>query len=265
MSFQNHSAAFLAAILSGALLTSGNALAADLPVKAPVRAPVVAPAYNWTGFYIGAHVGGGWTDSDWVHVQCNCGGGADMGGPGAHVASADGSGLLGGVQVGFNYQFAPNWLIGVEGQFSWTGIDGEHVWTGGNGDPHTASFDIGWIATLGPRLGYVYGGGFIFVKGGVAWADIDYDHTHLMQAGPTLHAVSSSETRTGWFIGAGLEHALWNQDSWKIEYNFVDLGSKELTLTGNCCSVVFNVDQQIHIVKAGINFRFGGGPVAARY
>lgn len=253
MSFRNHAAAFLTAIVSGALLTSGNALAADMPVKAPVRAPVVAPAYNWTGLYIGAHVGGGWGDSDWVHRHCDCGGGAHGGG-----ASADGSGFLGGVQVGYNYQFAPNWLIGVEGQFSWTGIDGDASWTH-NQEPHTASFGINWVTTLGPRLGYIYGPGFFYVKGGVAWADIDYNHTHMS------HAVSGSATDTGWFVGAGIEHSLWSQWSVKFEYNYIDLGSKDVALTGGNHHVTFNVDQQIHIVKAGINFRFGGGPVVARY
>lgn len=258
MSFQNHTAAFLAAILSGALLTSGNALAADLPVKAPIRAPVVAPAYNWTGFYIGAHVGGGWSSADWAHTHDGE----------SHTGSFDGDGFLGGVQAGFNYQFAPNWLIGVEGQFSWTGIKGDGAFTHG-GEPHTVSSDINWVATLGPRLGYVYGPGFIYVKGGVAWADIDYGHTHLTPQ--VLHVFDGNKTRTGWFVGAGIEHSLWSQWSWKVEYNFIDLGSADVTLNhvggaGGCCSsVVFNFNEQIHIVKAGINFRFGGGPVAARY
>jgi outer membrane immunogenic protein len=78
-----------------------------------------------------------------------------------------------------------------------------------------------------------------------------------------LHAFSGSDTRTGWFIGVGLEHALWNQFSVKIEYNYIDLGSEDVTLS-NHHNVTFDVDQQIHIVKAGINYRFGGPAVLGR-
>lgn len=246
-----------AMVLVGTLLFSGAVLAADMPLKAPVAAP--AP-YIWTGFYVGAHVGGGWSDTDWRHGHCDC---ADMGAPGEFLTSANGNALLGGVQAGYNHQYAPNWLFGFEGQFSWTSIDGTGTWTH-HSEPHTASFDVKWVATFGPRLGYVFDRGSVYIKGGVAFANIDYDHTHLL-ANSTLHAVSGSDTKTGWFIGGGIEHALGNQWSAKVEYNFIDLGSENVTLTG-CCTVRFKVDQQIHIVKAGINYRFGApAAVVARY
>lgn len=246
-------------VLSCTLLFSGSALAADISVKAPVP---VAP-YSWTGFYVGAHVGAGWSDTDWVHEHCNCPGGANMGEPGQFLTTATGNAFLGGAQAGYDHQYAPNWLIGFEGQLSWTGIDGEGAWTGNNGDPHTASFNVNWVATFGPRLGYIFDRGLVYIKGGVALANIDYDHTHLMQADSTLHAVSGSNTKTGWSIGGGIEHVVWRQFTAKVEYNFIDLGSKNVTLT-KCCT--FNVDQQIHVVKAGINYRFGApAAMGARY
>jgi len=245
------------AIVSFALVCTGSVLAADLrPVyKAP---PPITP-YSWTGFYVGGHVGGGWSSVDWAHNHDGE----------SHTGSMDGDGFLGGVQAGFNYQFAREWVIGVEGQIGWTDIKANDAFTH-SGEPHTVSSDINWVATLGPRLGYA---GFhrtlIYVKGGVAWADIDYGHTHLTPQ--LLHAFDGKETRTGWFVGAGIERAFWDRFTAKVEYNFVDLGSKDVTLNhlagaGCCTSVVFKFDEQIHIVKVGVNYHFGvSPPVMARY
>ena len=88
-----------------ALGATGSALAADLSARAPyTKAPVyAAPLYNWTGFYFGGHIGGAFNgDSNF--------GGLTTGNNG------DGR-FLGGLQVGADYQFAPNWVIGAEGQY----------------------------------------------------------------------------------------------------------------------------------------------------
>src|ERR1700693_2603904 len=86
------------------------ALAADLGARAPypTKAPAyAAPIYNWTGFYIGGHIGGA------LHGNNNFNGLA----PGH---SGNGR-FLGGLQGGADYQFAPNWVIGAEAEYSWLG------------------------------------------------------------------------------------------------------------------------------------------------
>src|SRR6478609_7080811 len=87
-------------------LGAAPALAADLAARPYTKAPAyAAPIYNWTGFYVGGHIGGAF------------GGDNNFSGLGG---SNDGR-FLGGVQVGADYQFAPNWVLGVEGQYSWLG------------------------------------------------------------------------------------------------------------------------------------------------
>src|ERR1700709_2759257 len=94
-----------------ALCAAAPALAADLGARTYSKAaPMMAPAavYNWTGFYIGGHVGGAFNDHN------------DNFGAGLANNSDDGNGrFLGGVQVGYDMQVSPNWVLGIEGQYSW--------------------------------------------------------------------------------------------------------------------------------------------------
>src|SRR5215212_3771509 len=88
------------------------ALAADLGARPYTKAPAyVAPIYNWTGFYIGGHVGGAFAGSN---------------GFGGTSDNSDGR-FLGGLQIGADYQFAPNWVFGIEGQYSWVGSNNTNV------------------------------------------------------------------------------------------------------------------------------------------
>ena len=89
-----------------ALGATAPALAADLAAR-PVytKAPVyAAPIYNWTGFYIGGHIGGAFPGNNGFAGTTN---------------SSNSGSFLGGLQVGADYQFAPNWVLGIEGQYSW--------------------------------------------------------------------------------------------------------------------------------------------------
>src|SRR5262245_52680225 len=101
----------LAAMLGMAGNFSGSAIAADMVLKAPPT-----PVFTWTGFYVGAHVGGGWARTEWT----------DPAGPPFDLGSHTATGWLGGFQVGGNYQIG-QWVFGVEGQFSWARLDGNHV------------------------------------------------------------------------------------------------------------------------------------------
>ncbi len=104
----------LAIIASGVALSSAGAADLSRPVR-PAPVPVVLP-YNWTGFYVGGHIGGGWQDGDSTLL----GAPAPLFFPLGTTQSGSGSGFLGGVQAGYNYQLSPNWLVGIEGDISWT-------------------------------------------------------------------------------------------------------------------------------------------------
>src|SRR5579884_3617161 len=93
--------------LAAVLATATSALAADMAMKAP-PSPAVAPAaLDWSGFYIGGNVGYAWSHNDWTIP-------APFGGI---IGTGDRTGVIGGIQGGYNYQFAPTWLIGIQGDF----------------------------------------------------------------------------------------------------------------------------------------------------
>jgi outer membrane immunogenic protein len=229
------------------------AVAADLPVRKAPPAPVYVP-YNWNGWYVGAHLGYGWGDKGVVDVR------GDTGvPPGTQVLEHDVSGWLAGFQAGWNYQTG-NWLFGIEGQWSWTGIDGSGSATVPAG-PLEFATDVDWIATLTARLGIVSDRWLWYLKGGGAWAKDQYTET-VVGVFPTF---TPSETRSGWTVGLGVEYAWGNNWSSKLEWNYLDFGDDQV-LFGVTPA---RIDQKIHIVKVGLNYKFDWGktpaPVAARY
>jgi outer membrane immunogenic protein len=213
----------LAAGVSVVALSTG--FAADLGARPVYKAPVAAaPMYTWTGFYVGAHVGGAFGSNDFS---------GSFGSPGN-----DSNGFIGGGQVGADYQFAPNWLIGVEGQFSGASID-ESTISAGNEFKNK----IGWLSSVTGRLGYVANNVLIYGKAGGAFADYK----------TTIGGIGDSDTRTGWTAGGGLEYMFSPQWSAKVEYQYYDFGKDSYTAVG----FPYEVDSNIHTVKAGINWRFG--------
>jgi outer membrane immunogenic protein len=246
--------------------------AADIAPRMATKAPAVAPIayYNWTGCYVGGHVGWGWGKKD-----VSTGDIPALGAGNTFLAFGDDvDGFLGGVQAGCNYQINPNWVIGVEGQYSWANLKGDFSrdpFLTGKIGRGTFSARTDWTATLAGRVGYAWDRWMIYGKAGVAWAGDKYDIAGLRTLTP--YFLNGSETRTGWMIGVGLEYAFWNNWSAKVEYDYLDFGNKAVTLTGLFAGVVairtnVDIDQQIHVVKVGLNYRFGDygkGPMVARY
>jgi outer membrane immunogenic protein len=237
-------------LAAAAALISAPSLAADLrmPVKAP--AAVVAEAFNWSGFYIGAHVGGGWGRKRWLF---------DAG----TVTSHDVDGIFAGGQVGFNWQ-AGNWVFGIEGEGSWADLDGQSVCPNPAANCRT---EVDWLASLTGRLGYAWGPSLLYVKGGAAWAG---DHYFVrFPATPIFDERSGEQTHSGWTIGGGFEYGFSPNWSAKIEYMYADLGRRGFDFTRiNTGAFVESarVRQEIHTVKFGINYRFNwASPVVASY
>jgi outer membrane immunogenic protein len=224
------------------LISASAASAADLAARPYTKAPVYAPpaaVYNWTGFYIGGHVGGAF------------GGDNNIAAPGFTGNGNDGV-FMGGVQVGYDTQFAPNWVFGLEANYSFLDT---------NGDP----FVNRGLGSVTGRLGYTWGGpALLYVKGGYAWADTrntggfgggTFSDTHI--------------GRDGYTVGAGLEYLFTQNWSGKIEYQYYDFGHTTATFTdalGNITAVGFRNDE--HTIKVGLNYRFNWGapaPLAPGY
>jgi outer membrane immunogenic protein len=238
-------------ILAAAGLALGlmqSASAADLgrPVyKAPP--PMVVAAYNWSGFYVGVHAGYGWGEV----------GSSTFGG------SSDIDGWLAGGQLGWNWQAAGSpWVFGVEVDSSWSNIEASATATAG-GIVATAFSEIDYMGTARLRFGYAWDRVLWYVTGGLAWAN---NEIGASVAGFGVAAgASSSNTHMGWTIGTGLEWALADNWSAKLEYLYADLGAEPYF--GGVGAGGFDADLQVHTVKLGLNYRFnwGKGPVMAKY
>jgi len=271
-------------LTSTALVIGGQAFAADLPVKAPrIAAPV---AYSWTGCYIGAHVGAGRSRTEFSDPGTTAIGffgsapalQQNIAPLGSSIAITGQIGALGGGQVGCDYQFAGNWVIGLAGDFSWANIQGQGVdpfFAGKNGGPLTLTSKTDGLASATGRLGYAFDRLLIYGKGGAAWAHDRYTAQNL----PTLNGnfcgtlaaltpcnPSGTATRWGWVVGGGIEWAFVNNWSAFAEYDHYFFGSKTIQLSDVTVSVGaptagnFNIKQDIDVVKVGINYRFSVGP-----
>jgi outer membrane immunogenic protein len=238
----------LRACVGGLVLAAGTGLcicsaqAADLP-SAPRLAPVVPIAYapevyNWSGFYIGGHLGGGFADSSWSD---------------AFTGASDTfskTGFLGGGQVGVNAQFNAL-VVGLEGDFSWTGLGLKGSGTDSLGD--TLNTKVDWTSTVTGRIGAAFDRLLIYGKGGLALAQ---DQSGLTDTAGNV--ASTTFMRTGWTAGAGIEYAIDRNWSARIEYDYLGFGSKTLDFTTPVVgSVSSNANLNVQEVKAGIDFKFG--------
>jgi outer membrane immunogenic protein len=220
------------------------AVAADMPARTYTKAPVyTAPeaVYNWTGFYIGGHIGGAFAGNN----------------------SLEGSGarFLGGVQGGFDYQFATNWVIGAEAQYSWlTGNSGNGV-AFPAGTLVTANTDQ--IGSVTGRFGYTWGPALVYAKGGYAWRG--NSNIGASVAGTPAAFTTDGNHKDGYTVGAGLEYMFAPNWSAKAEYQYYNFGKTTFT-SGPADIVGVSSRNDEHTVKVGVNYRFGwGGPVAAKY
>ena len=223
------------------------ALAADLAARPYTKAPpIAAPIYNWTGFYIGGHIGAAFNNDNTFNGLVNGGN--------------DDARFLGGVQGGFDYQFAPNWVLGAEAQYSWlANNNGAWLFPGG----YAYTNEQRGIGSVTGRIGYTWGPALLYVKGGYAFAD--NRETLLLNGAPTAFTLNGDH-KDGWTVGAGLEYMFAQNWSAKAEYQYYDFG--RTTFVSPAVLAPFgSFRNDEHTVKVGINYRFnfGGGPVVAKY
>ena len=244
------------------------AFAADM--RAPARAPVVAPvaAYNWTGWYVGAHLGGAWSDVTASDTPIPSAAVANQ--PFLSFDNGD-SGIIGGAQLGYNWQLAPNWVIGVEADFSWTSLKGSTTYAPVPvvvgvplaGSTETMSTNIDWVGTVRGRLGYAWDRTMLYVTGGFAYGSVQYNSVAIFPGG-SVYGFNSDTTRTGYTIGGGLEHGLsMFGGNWtvRVEYLYYNLEGTSGTSfgvpsTAPVGSAYLWDDIELHVVRAGLNYRF---------
>jgi outer membrane immunogenic protein len=243
----------LIAICVASAAFASSALAADLAPRMYTKAPVMSPAYNWTGFYIGGHVGGGWTDEDATLSNTTS---PLLLNPLGTVINGNRSGFLGGGQIGYNYQ-AQNLVFGVGGDFSWTHASETTVTpaTLVPGGVTNSQGTTDWYATLTGRLGYAANNFLFYGKGGAAWIN-EKASGNATALGATLISNTVTDTRSGWTVGGGIEWAFWNKWSAFVEYDYLgfDNRGQTFTLTPGGFTETNTVSTNVSMVKAGLNY-----------
>ena len=274
------SLARIAAAVAASVLASG-AMAADPPRR---MAPI-ATYYDWTGWYLGAHAGARWVEDFDPRIDV-------LGAPILLTGrGGDDTSFVGGGQIGYNRQFAPNWVAGIEGDISWgrnsiTAIDPVGVTSVTNVlNFPTPGFNtvttttvasalqarLGWNASVRGRIGYAVDRWWFFVTGGLAIAEADLRGAQQVTqnisvfrtAGPDL--VSSATTVTpglaaknddilfGPTVGGGVEWAFADQWSLRGEYLYADYGRHTVLLANG---TAFRVDFNTHTARVALNYKF---------
>jgi outer membrane immunogenic protein len=238
---------WIAAVAFAALSTS--ALAADMQAKGP---PPMARAPNWTGCYIGGNGGAAWSNYTGTFLTTA---GMPLPVP-MGLGSAGGSAGSYGGQIGCDYQFDSNWVVGLRGMWDGTtakaSLQGSEIAGAAlivsSLSPETTAF-----GTAVARIGYDVSPALMFYGvGGVAFAQNKYTQ-NITTAAASLNFISS-DAPTGWTAGAGASWMLGpNWDFW-VEYDFLGFPNRTVTTVG-LVSTTNTVSQNVQTILAGLDFR----------
>lgn len=251
-------------LLGGVAVAALAVPAAAADLSYPVKAPVVAfvPAFSWSGFYLGGNAGYGWGEgsapwagyldyyyNSWDSV--------------AYTGGSDPSGWFGGVQVGYNYQFSNNVVLGIEADAQFGSLSDKLNYTSTDDVGGITEQDFGSIrteiesfGTVRARLGYAFDRFLPYLTGGLAWGNVkvseQWDNYFGGVYSPGFSGNASvSDTLWGWTVGVGGEYAFTDNWTVKVEYLYADLG--DINWDSNAST---NVDVKLQTVKAGINYKF---------
>jgi outer membrane immunogenic protein len=253
-------------VLLAVLAFGGPVFAADMATKMPLKAPP-APVSSWAGFYLGANVGGHWARDSITAAFDPVGWGAFAAAAdaGAVAGSMKSSGIIGGIQAGYNWQ-ANNIVWGVEADAD--GVGGTASRTVASspfpGGFHLMSNSIKetFLATVRPRLGVVAGGALFYATGGLAIGSLKATDANVLGVLPAdIATVTASGTRAGWTAGGGIEYSAWMNWTAKVEYLYVGLGTFSTSIpTCAACSpgsdITVNHRYTDNILRVGLNYHF---------
>jgi len=247
-----------ATVLGGAAasLLTVSAFAADLGI--PLAQPqVVIPPFTWTSCYAGVQASGGWGKkdlTDTVGILSSLPGGFS-------AANLDVSGWMVGGQFGCDYQFAPTWVVGIEGAASGGNISKTTTFATTVAEPgdDTATFrsTTDFLASITGRIGYAFDRWLVYGKGGVALVG---DRYHSDDVGGNFF-FDATENRIGWTAGAGVEWAFWENWSVKVEYDYFGFGHNTVLMSDSNLGLSAPVDvkQTVQMVRLGLNVHMWSG------
>ncbi len=219
-----------------AVLSTGAALATDLPMKAPARIYSPAPAYSWSGLYGGVSAGYAWGDNTIADDSI-------AGGPTKYKPA----GAFGGVQLGYNTYFAPNWIVGSEIDISGGKVDDDVTIAPGVFGKN----EFNAFGTARTRVGYALDRWLVYGTVGAIWLRDRYN------AHSGIPNTDVSQYHVGWVFGGGIEYAVDNRWSWKLEYLYAPF-DRSHNINGSTVAT----DASFNLVRIGLNYKFAGGEPA---
>lgn len=219
------------------VVSAGAAFATDMPYRAPAQIYKATPAYSWSGLYGGIHAGYGWGENTIAD-----------GGIAVPNTKYEPAGGFGGVQLGYNSQFSQHWMIGAEVDIS-----------GGKIDDNVAAVpgvigknEFNAFGTARTRFGYVQDRWLVYGTFGAIWLRDKYS------AAGGIPVTDASQYHVGWVFGGGLEYAVDQRWSWKLEYLYAPFDRSHNTIAGTTVSW----DPTFSLVRVGLNYKFADGAPA---
>jgi high affinity Mn2+ porin len=259
-----HAVPLLSGVATAAMVvgSAGGAAAADMLTKAPP--PIAAAAYDWSGFYVGGHLGDSWGTSNWTATSVGAptpsiSGAIDLYQP--YDAFTGTGSFFGGLQAGYDYMLPNRFVLGavVDASFpSWPNLAGISI----GGTSNFVSPTLGAesysetmlsFGTLRARVGYAPGNWLFYATGGFAWA---YDQLTVTQLASGV-TDSPFLWRLGWAAGAGVEVPIAPHWTASLEYLYTGYGNGSATFAN--AGQRFASDFSLQELRAGLNYRFNDG------
>jgi high affinity Mn2+ porin len=257
---------YLFASVAIAAFCLGNpAVAADVAVRMPVKAPDSSPYLDWTGFYVGAHLGYATGYSKWAASEVG-----DA--PPTLFGSLDffraydgfkgtGSYQL-GLQFGYSYMFPSRVVVGVEADVSFPSLlGGTQVFSSPLIGQASYTELVEYSGTVRGRIGYAPGHWLFYATGGFAWTANQFTRSQIngMPVGGTVNPGDDESKfvipRVGISVGAGVEHVLPSNWTARLEYLYTDYGSRGIYFPGGAQR--FDSSLAVQSVRLGLNYRLG--------
>jgi outer membrane immunogenic protein len=253
-------------------------------VAAVKAAPPPAQLFSWTGFYVGGNLGRGWSTLDSNSIFTGVGAPSTFGPFAfAHSDPLKRRGVLGGVQIGYNWQPSPDWVYGLEADWQASGQNGSLSYSDSYAGRRlgftaagtaTTNYDakVSWFGTVRGRIGFAWDRLLLYGTAGLAYGQVKLAGT-MVDNGSTLviappftprpfsaeSGFTAARVNVGWTVGAGVEGALVRNWTWKAEYLYVDLGSLDVSAPGPFAPATTDAHARFadNIVRVGINHQFG--------
>lgn len=218
---------------------------------AGLMAVLVSPAQAdsgepWSGCYGGAHAGYGWADISGRALPF-----------GNNIGSATAKGWAVGGQLGCDRQTG-NWVWGAQASLDKADLTGSHQFLNGSGPSNRVAYDLQYLGTLAGRVGYAFEPNTMaYLKAGGAWTKTNHDDSDPSPLIGVPYTGSKEAWRSGWLVGMGVEHRVGKNLSAYVEYQHMDFGAANVTISYSDGVVAdYSFNQRLDFLTVGVNYRF---------